>query len=119
MLEVTRQKRSLNVCLVHAERRSALASLEYALPGGADSAYKAKTEVDATIKQTSEQVSPLPYMSLVCAVQMQQCCLFFPRPMPNAFAVPMLAWYSHSLCEVALKQKCADSNSQDLPETCA
>lgn len=91
MCEVTRRKRNLKVCLVHAERRSALASLEYALPGGADSAYKAKTEVDATIKQTSEQVSSLPCMSPVCAVQMQQCCPLLLTHAPVAVAVPMLA----------------------------
>ena len=82
MFQNERLKTQHKACLVHAERRTALASLEYALPGGADSAYKAKTEVDTTIKQTSEQVSPLPCMSPVCAVQMQQCCLLFPDPCP-------------------------------------
>lgn len=50
-----------NVMLHHsviAERRVALKFLDYALASGADSASKAKTEVDNTVTRTNEEVSP-------------------------------------------------------------
>ena len=41
------------------ERRNALASLDYALAGGADSASNTKAEVETTLKRTNEEVCVL------------------------------------------------------------
>ena len=60
-----------SVELVYAERQGAVKSLEYALAAGTDAAAEAKTEVEATLQRTSEQVCflPVPNLNLVCDKQ--------------------------------------------------
>lgn len=48
---------SADKLLLLAERRNALSSLDYALASGADSAANTRTEVDASMKRTAEEVN--------------------------------------------------------------
>ena len=50
---------------VIAERRVALKFLDYALASGADSASKAKTEVDNTVTRTNEEVGLQLWLSKI------------------------------------------------------
>ena len=63
-----------NNSLAHAERRNALTFLDYALSSGLDSASRAKGEVEATIKQTNEQVRSVPCASAACDVGHNKRC---------------------------------------------
>ena len=88
--------------LAHAERRNALTSLDYAPSSGLDSASRAKVEVEATIKQTSEGVSSLPWASATCDVgHNKHCWCFCPPPCSRYTPVQTHKWYKskHSICQ--------------------
>ncbi len=91
--------------LAHAERRSALTVLDYALSSGLDSASRTKVEVEATIKQTSEQVSSVPCASATCDVGHDKRCLCFcPPPSSLDRFVQTHKWYmfEYSTCQAQL-----------------
>lgn len=53
--------------MLPAERRNALSTLDYALASGADGAVNSKTEVDAAMKRTAEEVGVRNSTLVSCA----------------------------------------------------